>query len=184
MHGFLFVISGPSGVGKTTIAEFVLRLDSSIQKFVTCTTRNMRPGERNGVDYHFLSKEEFIAHVNAGDFIEYSEVYGNMYGVLASNIQYNIDLGITSLLVINWEGFLKIKKSNQVIGIFIAPPSMKELESRIRSRGDSEETIQKRLALNFEDMKHEKEYDHIVINDEIDKCAHAILKIIDTYRQT
>lgn len=224
-RNFLFVISGPSAVGKTTVASAILdhykelraqkqqqqkaqneELQakagggefseglshgishdassnvSKISRVVTCTTRSKRGGEVDGVDYIFLTKEEFFRRKDLGDFVEFSEVYGNYYGVLFSVIQDKIDSGENSLLVINWEGFQKIKKKfgEKVVGVFLTPPSARELENRIRNREqDSEETIQNRMKVAEEDMRHKDEFDHCIENDVLDKTVDKIIEILN-----
>lgn len=203
--GLLFAISGPSGVGKTTIANEILVRTSStffhsdskqvkphckktlnLSRVVTCTTRLQRDGEKNGVDYFFLKKEEFLKHKAAGDFIESSEVYGNYYGILVETILKGIDNGNNSLLVINWEGFRKIKQkfSNKVIGFFLVPPSLKDLEMRIRSREtDSEETIRSRMKMAKEDITHKNEFDFCIENVKVDETSRIIIEKILKYTQ-
>lgn len=189
---FLFVLSGPSAVGKTTVAEAILRRCEEeegenackVSKIVTCTTRARRDGETDGVDYFFLTKEEFLRHKDQGDFAEFSEVYGNYYGVLLSTIKDKIDSGENALLVINWEGYQKIKKvfGESVVGIFLIPPSLEDLEKRIRNRGkDSEEVIRNRMKMIESDMQHKDEFDYCVENAEVDDAVDEILEIFAKY---
>lgn len=176
--GFLFVISGPSAVGKTSVAnELLKRKKINLQRIITCTTRAKRNDEVEDVDYFFMSKDEFLRHSEDGDFAEMSEVYGNYYGILISTIKEKIEQGINALLVINWEGFLKIKKSfgENVIGFFLLPPSLNDLEIRIRSRGtDSEDIIKHRMNMVAEDMRHKEEFDFCVKNVKISDAASEI----------
>ena len=214
MRNFLFVFSGPSAVGKTTVANAVLKhyeelsrekkksqnsLQSEseqsdfgrkfesiryISRIVTCTTRNRREGEVDGVDYIFLTKEEFLQRKDRGEFAEFSEVYGNYYGVLFSTIRGKIDSKENSLLVINWEGFFKIKEKfgEQVVGIFIAPPSLETLENRIRSRRqDSEEIIRRRMKAVADDMQHKDEFEYCVENDVLNKTVDKVIEILNGY---
>lgn len=188
MHkGFLFVVFGPSGVGKTTIVTEILarsgtdELRPTLSRIITCTTRPKRDGEKDGVDYFFMSKENFLQRKSKGDFAEASEVYGNYYGVLFSTIREKIDNGEDSLLIINWEGFKKIKQifRDQVIGFFILPPSLKILEERIRSRAtDSEEVIKHRISMASDDMLHKDEFDFCVENAVIDDTVNEIIEKI------
>ncbi len=187
-RGTLFVVSGPSAVGKSTVVERVLQINPALVRIVTCTTRIMRIGEQNGRDYIFLDKEDFLSRIKRNEFIEFSEVYGNYYGVLLSTIQEAIASGSNAILVINWEGFLKIKQTLQdkVVGIFINPPSVATLEERIRSRGtDSPEAMQRRLNLAQQDMQHANIYDICFINREIEETAQQIVKYINesTYHE-
>lgn len=180
--GFLFVISGPSAVGKTSVANELLKQKKiNLQRIITCTTRAKRNGEVEGVDYFFMSKDEFLRHSENGDFAEMSEVYGNYYGILVSTIKEKIEQGINALLVINWEGFLKIKRSfkENVIGFFLLPPSLKDLETRIRSRGtDSENIIKQRMNMITEDMRHKDEFDFRVKNVKIADATSEIFEKI------
>lgn len=175
--GFLFVISGPSAVGKTSVAK-LLKQESGLQRIVTCTTRKKRKGEVDGVDYIFMSKEDFLHHVKHGDFIEMSEVYGNYYGVLLSKIKEKIEQKTNCLLLLNWEGFLKVKKifGKNVIGFFLLPPALAELEARIRARGtDSEEVVKQRMNMIAEDMRHKDEFDFCLKNIKISDAVSEIL---------
>jgi guanylate kinase len=184
-NGFLFIISGPSAVGKSSVADEVLKTDPLINRIITCTTRKIRSNEKKDVDYHFMSRDDFFSHRDNGDFVEFSEVYGNYYGILLSNITENIRKNIDSLLVINWEGFLKIKKAigNRVFGFFIVPPNLKDLETRIRARcTDSEDVIAARLNMAVNDMNHKSEFDFCIENADIKKAASNVLRIVNSIR--
>ncbi|MBO6056543.1 MAG: guanylate kinase [Alphaproteobacteria bacterium] len=179
--GHLFVISGPSAVGKTTIVRYLLDKKPQLSRVITCTTRSVREGEQDGVDYIFLSKEDFREKIERGEFAEFSEVYKNYYGVLLSSIQENMKKNEVSILVINWEGFQKVKRSitENVTGIFINPPSIDELERRLRLRNTEDEgDIQKRLLTARLDIAHAGEYDFSVENKEIPQAAKDIFDII------
>ncbi|MCR4623120.1 MAG: guanylate kinase, partial [Alphaproteobacteria bacterium] len=179
--GHLFVISGPSAVGKTTIVRYLLDKKPQLSRVITCTTRSIREGEEDGVDYLFLSKEDFREKIERGEFAEFSEVYENYYGVLLSSIQESVKENEISILVINWEGFQKVKRSiiENVTGIFINPPSVEELERRIRLRDTEDEgDIQKRLLTARLDIAHSGEYDFSVENKEIPQAAKDIFDII------
>lgn len=179
--GYLFVISGPSAVGKTSVVGELLKIEPSLSRIITCTTRKIRSGERDGVDYFFFEKDEFLKEKEAGDFVEFSEVYGNYYGVLLETIKNTIEAGKNSILTISWEGFLKIKKifPDDVFGIFLLPPTFDHLEQRIRGRStDSEEIIQRRLLASREDLSHAHEFDHQVVNDSFDEAVREVLSII------
>lgn len=179
--GHLFVISGPSAVGKTTIVSYLLEKNPDLSRVMTCTTRPIRENEQDGVDYLFLSKNDFQKKIENNEFAEFSEVYDDYYGVLLEEIRNSVEKNKISLLVINWEGFQKVKKfvNDNVTGIFINPPSIEELERRIRNRNtDSEDDIQKRLLAARLDIAHSKEYDFYVDNVEVSRAANDIFGII------
>jgi guanylate kinase len=181
----LFIFSGPSAVGKTSVVNELLRMDPTIEKMVTCTTRGKRKSEQPGVDYIFMEKDEFLEEAERGNFVEFSEVYGNYYGVKFSTARDKIKAGTDAVLVINWEGFLKIKNAfkQDVYGIFILPPSIADLESRIKSRGeDSPEVIAARMDAAREDISKADLYDFCFENVEIILTAKNILNKINEIR--
>ncbi|MDR2794963.1 MAG: guanylate kinase [Holosporaceae bacterium] len=183
--GFLFVVSGPSGVGKTSVVDEILKIDDSLSKIITCTTRPMRSNEIPGIDYIFISREDFMNHIKNDDFVEFSEVYGNYYGILASSIFEKINAGCDIILIINWQGFLKIQKIffHNVFGFFITPPSMEVLEQRIRSRKmDSEEVIINRLAMAEKDLSYRFCFQYIYQNDDMVETASDMLATINQIR--
>lgn len=184
---FLFVISGPSAVGKSSVAEIILNSDKTIQKIITCTTRKRRANEVNGIDYHFMNVDNFIEHKNKNDFIEYSHVYNNYYGILKSAVIEKIKNRQDALLVVNWEGFAKIKTflSKNVYGFFIAPPTITDLEKRIISRGmNSPEEILNRINSAKVDMLHANDFDFSFQNSNILETANNILQKINEIRQS
>lgn len=177
MKKYLFVISGPSAVGKTSVLRELLLLDSSIKKITTCTTRLPRNSEQNGIDYFFLSHDEFKQGILTNDFIEYSEVYGNFYGVKLSTINTSIKNHSNCILTLNWEGFSKLKNSLidvNVFGFFLIPPSIEELERRISSRNTDDSDNKKRLAAAKEDISHANLLDFVVENKNISSTAQII----------
>lgn len=180
--GIVFVVSGPSAVGKTSVVEEILKTKKiPLKRFVTCTTRKIRNNEVDGIDYNFMSVEDFLFHKNNGDFIESSEVYGNYYGIMLPSILEDINHGNNLLLIINWNGYLQLKEviKKDVFGFFIVPPSFQDLEKRIRMRNtDSEEIIGRRLQMANEDMQHQHEFDFCFENVSISKTANNILKKI------
>jgi guanylate kinase len=181
----LFVVSGPSAVGKTSIISELLKMDNSLKRVVTCTTRSAREMEQHGIDYFFMSKEEFRERNGKGEFVEFSEVYGNYYGVMLSTVAEKIHDGESAVLAMNWEGFAKIKGAlgKNTYGFFITPPSLNDLETRIRSRGtDSEETIDHRLKMAESDMAHSGIFDFCVENRNILETATTVLKRVNQIR--
>ncbi len=180
--GHLFVISGPSAVGKTSIVRYLLDRKPELSRVITCTTRSIRGNEQDGVDYIFLSREDFKEKIERNEFAEFSEVYENYYGVLLKSIQESMENNEVSILVINWEGFQKVKRfiAENITGIFINPPSVDELEKRLRSRNTEDEgDIQKRLLTARLDIAHSNEYDFSVENREIQQAAKDIFDIIE-----
>lgn len=179
--GHLFVISGPSAVGKTTIVRYLIEKKPELSRVITCTTRSIRENEQDGIDYIFLSKEDFVKKIENNEFAEFSGVYENYYGVLLKSIQESMSNNEISVLVINWEGFQKVKRfiTENITGIFINPPSVDELEKRIRYRNsDTEEDIRTRLLAARLDIAHSNEYDFFVENKEVSQAAKDIFDII------
>lgn len=181
MNKKLFVISGCSGVGKgTVINEFMERNSDDFILSVSCTTRNPRPNETDGVNYFFISKEEFEQNIKDGKFLEYANFAGNYYGTKKKYIQQKMDEGYNVLLEIDTQGALQVKeKMPESILIFIAPPSIEELEHRLRGRHtEDEETIQKRLAQVKIELERSQKYDYTVINDNIERAVEEIESIV------
>lgn len=181
MNKKLFVISGCSGVGKgTVINEFMKRNSDDFILSVSCTTRNPRPNEINGVNYFFITKSEFEQNIKDGKFLEYASFAGNYYGTKQKYIQQKMDEGYNVLLEIDTQGALQVKeKMPESILIFIAPPSIEELEHRLRGRHtEDEETIQKRLAQVKIELERSQKYDYTVINDNIERAVEEIESIV------
>ena len=179
--GLLIVMSGPSGVGKGTIRE-KLMLDKSLNLFysVSMTTRNMRPGEVNGREYYFVSKEEFKKQVAAGNLLEWNEFVGNCYGTPKDKVEKMREEGKNVLLEIEVNGTAQVlKKVEDAISIFILPPSLEELENRIRGRStETEDVIQRRLAKATKELELQTQYKYKVVNDDIDVAVEEIRNII------
>jgi guanylate kinase len=180
-RGVLFVLSSPSGAGKTTISRMLLDADDGIGLSISATTRPMRPGEANGIDYHFVSDEEFDRRVANGDFLEWAHVFGHRYGTLKSEVHKQIENARDVLLDIDWQGTQQLKQVDpDIVRVFILPPSMEELERRLRERGtDSDEVIANRMARSAAEISHWAEYDYVLINDDAEHCrklVHTILK--------
>lgn len=180
-RGLLFILSSPSGAGKSTIARMILESDDGIGLSVSATTRPMRAGETDGVDYHFVSNDEFDEMVAGGKFLEWAHVFGHRYGTLKAEVWKQIEDGRDVLLDIDWQGTQQLKQVDpDIVRVFILPPSMPELERRLRSRGtDSDEVIASRMARANVEISHWAEYDYVLINDDAEKCrslVHTILK--------
>ena len=176
----LFVISGSSGVGKGTIIKRFLEKNPKFKLSVSCTTRKKRDGEEHGINYYFLTREEFKKAVDNDEFLEWAEFSGNCYGTNKKFVKQCLDNNEDLLLEIDTQGALQVKnKMGNAVLIFILPPSIEELEKRLRGRGtESEEAIQKRLNTVKSEMVNAEHFDYKVINDEVDRAVEEIEKII------
>ncbi|KCX39396.1 MULTISPECIES: guanylate kinase [Acinetobacter] len=186
MSGLLFVVSAASGTGKTSLVKALLERVSNLHVSVSHTTRGQRPGELNGVHYHFTSKEEFLAQVEEGGFVEYAEVFGNYYGTSQATVKEQLAKGHDVLLEIDWQGAEQVRKifpdSRQ---IFILPPSQFDLRQRLSNRGtDSVEVIEHRLSCAVEDMQQYVNFDYLIINDDFNKALHDLESVINANRLT
>jgi guanylate kinase len=179
-EGILFVISAPSGAGKTTLCKEVVDFFPDLRQSVSFTTRLARLGEVDGRDYHFIDKSRFSDMIAADEFAEWAEVHGNCYGTALKTLQEAKAAGQSVLLDIDCQGARQLKKSlAQAVFIFILPPSMPELERRLRGRNtDSDEVIQRRLKNAEEEIKQSSWYDYQIINDNIDVALEQLKKII------
>ena len=179
--GELVVISAPSGTGKGTVINKLLELRPEFVFSISATTRNPRPGETDGIEYNFLTKEEFRQMISRDEFLEYAEYVGEFYGTPIKSINEAIELGKTIILDIEVQGAKQVMtKLPNAKTIFIVPPDMKELENRLRGRGtDSEEKLAARLEKACQELNERGLYDHIVINDNVSRAANEIIKIID-----
>jgi guanylate kinase len=180
-RGLLFVLSSPSGAGKSTIARMILEADDGIGLSVSATTRPIRAGEVDGEDYHFVSNDEFDELIASGAFLEWAHVFGHRYGTLKSEVMKQIESGRDVLLDIDWQGTQQLKQVDpDIVRVFILPPSMEELERRLRTRAtDSEEVIASRMARAAAEISHWAEYDYVFINDDAEHCrklVHTVLK--------
>ena len=178
--GAFIVISGPSGVGKNTIADILIDKGYGIYS-VSVTTRGIREGEKEGRDYFFVSKEEFDKNIENDNFLEYAKYGDNYYGTLKSYVFDNLDSGTNVIAVVDIQGGVNIEKIfPEAVLIFIMPPSFEELEKRLRGRGtDSEEAILKRLEIAKKEMDFSSHYDYVVINNTVDEAVNDIANIID-----
>ena len=179
-QGNIFVVTAPSGAGKTTLVAALLAADHQIKLSVSYTTRAPREGEIDGINYHFVSREAFIAMLQRSEFLESAEVYGNFYGTSQLWIQQQLDAGNDILLEIDWQGAQLVRKLfPQAIGVFILPPSLQALEQRLRGRGtDSEESISKRMASAREEITHVDEFDFVIVNEVMDEAIKDLISLV------
>ena len=184
MTGTLFVLSAPSGAGKTSLVKALLESTDNLCVSISHTTRAMRPGEVNGVNYHFVSVEGFRAMLDESDFLEHAEVFGNYYGTSRSFVEQTLRSGKDVILEIDWQGAQQIRRLfPESISLFILPPSREALESRLRGRGqDAEAIIQQRLSKAQEEMSHYVEYDYLIINDQFNVALAELRAVIEASR--
>ena len=182
--GNLFVVTGPSGVGKGTVLKRVLSELDKVFYSVSATTRAPREGEVDGVNYYFITKEQFQERIDSGRMLEYASYVGNFYGTPEQPVQDHLDRGEDVILEIELQGALKVKaKRPDAVTVFIAPPSMTELEDRLRGRGtESEETITKRMTTARTECAHVGEFRYVVVNDDLDKAIDDLKSIIKACR--
>lgn len=183
-RGLLYVLSSPSGAGKSTIARMLLESDDGVALSVSATTRPMRPGEVHGKDYFFVTDEEFDRMVEAGEFLEWAHVFGRRYGTLNAEVRKTLAAGQDVLLDIDWQGTQQLKQVDpDIVRVFILPPSMEELERRLRHRGtDSEEVIEGRMSRAAAEISHWAEYDYVLINNDAERCRSLVLNILKAER--
>lgn len=179
MSNKLFVISGPSGVGKGTLAKLLIENEDDIKLSVSCTTRQARQGEENGKDYFFITKEEFLEKIEKGGFLEYSNHFDSYYGTPKDYVEQSLKTS-SVLLEIDVNGGLEVKKScPQAVLIFIAPPSLEELKNRLIKRNtETLEKIEKRLSRLEYELAQKQFYDFVVVNDDLDKAYKEIISIM------
>lgn len=183
-HGTLFIVSAPSGAGKTSLVAKLLELEPRLTLSVSHTTRDIRPGEQDGVNYHFVARGEFETLIKAGRFLEHAEVFGNYYGTSADSVTDSLQKGQDIILEIDWQGAQQVRRLVPgAIGVFILPPSLGVLESRLNGRGqDSAEVIARRLAGAREEISHASEFDFWVVNDNFEHALFELRAIVNAQR--
>ena len=178
--GLLFVVSAPSGTGKTTVVERLVQVVPGLSLSRSYTSRQMRAGERDGVDYNFITRVRFEGMANDGAFLEWADVFGNLYGTCAADTEAMLTAGSDVVLVIDVQGARQVRKRRaDTIGVFVLPPSFAVLEQRLRGRSkDPEAAIRRRLATAREEIGAVGEYDYVVVNDALDACVDRLRAIV------
>ncbi|HMV00313.1 MAG TPA: guanylate kinase [Rhodocyclaceae bacterium] len=184
MAGNLYVVAAPSGAGKTTLVRLLLDAEREVRLSISCTTRPPRPGEVDGREYRFLDRKTFDSMVDRGEFLEWAEVHGNCYGTSKTWIEEELAAGHDVLLEIDWQGAQQVRELfPTAVGVFILPPSLEELERRLRGRGtDSAEVIGRRLAAAQAEMRHVGEFDYVIINNELQRAAEELRLVVRASR--
>jgi guanylate kinase len=174
----ILILSGPSGAGKTTLSHELIRIYPDTVFAISHTTRNKRPHEQEGVDYYFVSTEEFQHLIEQGEMLEYASVYHKLYGTSRASIEMAAQDGKNIILDIDWQGARSVKRAYpEAVSIFILPPDEKEAKDRLISRaGDSDEVIEARMSEFEEQLSHQNEFDHVIINDKIDSAVDQLAK--------
>ena len=184
-RGLMLVLSSPSGAGKTTLSRRLLDSDGGISLSVSATTRPMRPGEVHGKDYHFVTPERFEIMAKEGAFLEHARVFGNHYGTPRELVEASLTDGMDVLFDIDWQGTqqLKEKMRDDLVSIFILPPSHDELERRLRARAqDSDAVVAGRMAKAADEISHWPEYDYVIVNTDVDKALADIQAVLNAER--
>ncbi len=184
LAGTLFIVSAPSGAGKTSLVKALLESTPDLVVSVSHTTRAMRPGERDGVDYHFVDVETFHGMVEAGAFLEHAQVFDNFYGTSQAAVEAELAAGRDVILEIDWQGARQVRRlMPDAVGVFIVPPSREALEQRLRGRGqDSDEIIARRMRDAQSEASHYGEYDYLVVNDDFDLALKQLWAVIEARR--
>jgi guanylate kinase len=183
-EGILFIVSAPSGAGKTSLVKSLLTRDPDLSLSVSCTTRPARAGEEDGVHYHFLDQTRFRQALEEGAFLESAEVFGNLYGTRELDARACLSAGRDLILEIDWQGARQVRERfPAAVGVFVLPPTIAELERRLRGRGtDSDAVIARRMTQARGEMTHYAEYDYLVVNDRFETALDALVAIITAER--
>jgi len=184
-RGIMLVLSSPSGAGKTTLSRLLLERDATMTMSVSCTTRPKRPGETPGVDYHFVDEAAFEGMIAQGDMLEHAEVFGNRYGTPRKPVETALASGRDVLFDIDWQGTQQLKQTarDDVVSVFVLPPSFSELEKRLHSRAqDTPDVVARRMAKASDEMSHWAEYDYIIVNQDIEDSVASVQAILTAER--
>jgi guanylate kinase len=185
-RGIMLVLSSPSGAGKSTISRrLLLQERDQLTMSISATTRPRRPSEVSGQDYHFISREDFDRMVRNGEFLEHADVFGNGYGTPRAAVEKAIKDGRDILFDIDWQGTEQLRAAlpGDLVAIFILPPSIEELERRLRTRAqDSDEVVAKRMAMAHREISHWRDYDYVLVNDDVEKCLAEVGAILTAER--
>ena len=185
-RGLMLTLSSPSGAGKTTLARRLLASDANLTLSVSATTRPRRPGEVEGRDYFFLSREAFEAEIAAGAFLEHARVFDRLYGTPRAQVESWLAEGRDVLFDVDWQGAQQLRAAapEDMISVFILPPSLEALEKRLRQRGqDSEEVVASRMARAMDEIRHWDEYEYVIVNDDLDASESALRSILQAERR-
>jgi len=184
-RGLMLVMSSPSGAGKTTIAREVLKRDSEIAMSVSATTRAPRPGEQEGKDYFFVTEENYKAMVVAGEFFEHAKVFDNYYGTPRAAVDQELKAGLDVLFDVDWQGTQQLRENarDDLVSIFVLPPSTDELARRLTERAqDTEDVVSSRMAKAADEMSHYIEYDYIFVNNDLEKSVERVRAVLEAER--
>lgn len=184
-RGLMFVLSSPSGAGKTTITRALLKNNTDLEISISATTRQRRPAEVDGQDYYFVDIPQFNAMVEAGEMLEHAKVFSNYYGTPRQPVEEALSRGHDVIFDIDWQGTQQLREiaRDDLVTVFILPPNAKELERRLRARNqDAEETIRHRMDKASDEMTHYSEYDYVLINNNVDQAIHQAQHILDSER--
>lgn len=184
-RGLMLVLSSPSGAGKTTIARRLLAGDANLEMSVSATTRAKRPGEASGVDYHFIDRHEFSVMQNKGELLEHAKVFDNYYGTPRAPVEASLQAGRDVLFDIDWQGTqqLREKARQDLVSVFILPPSTRALEERLTQRAqDPPDVVASRMSKAADEMSHWAEYDYVIVNDSLDESIYRVQSILTAER--
>lgn len=178
--GTLYIVSAPSGAGKTSLLKALLENDEEVRVSVSHTTRSIRPGEQNGVDYWFTDEPDFRRMVGEGAFLEHAQVFGNFYGTSENAVREMLQTGVDVILEIDWQGARQVRKRiPEAISVFVLPPTRQALQQRLNARGqDSEEVIERRMREARNEMEHFTEYDFLIVNDRFEQALAELQALI------